>query len=121
MDAMTVIDEWIDTAPEPSRPRLRELAWLVRSLVPPETGEKIGYGIPTWTLNGNLVHIAGHERHVSLHPGAVVERFADQLGDLVRSKGTIQFPLDRPLPTELITQVVEYRVAQQQAKPKGRA
>ena len=117
MDAVNPIDTWIDTvAPEPSRDKLRELAALIRSLVPAGTREKIAYGIPTWTYRGNLVHIGGYERHVSFYPGGVVEQFADELGGLKRSKGTIQFPLDEPLRSDLVRRIVEFRIAHQEAK-----
>lgn len=117
----SVIDEYIDGFEGVVREKLLELAALVRE-VAPEASEKISYGTATWDLNGNMVHIAGFARHVSLFPGAVgVEAFEDELGGLTHSKGTIQFPLDRPLPLDLIRRIVEFRAEQQRAKPsKGR-
>ena len=113
----SVIDEYIDGFEGVVREKLLELAALVRE-VAPEASEKISYGTATWDLNGNMVHIAGFARHVSLFPGAVgVEAFEDDLGGLTHSKGTIQFPLDRPLPLDLIRRIVEFRAEQQRAKP----
>ncbi len=112
----SVIDEYIDGFEGAARATLLAMAALVRE-VAPEASEKISYGTATWYLNGNMVHIAGFARHVSLFPGAVVELFADDLGGLTHSKGTIQFPLEEDLPMDLIRRIVEFRAEQQRAKP----
>lgn len=117
---MTVIDDVIEATASVQRERLIELRDIVRELAP-EASEKIAYGIPTWYLNGNLVHIAAFARHVSLFPGEEgVAAFADELGGLVHSKGTIQFPLDAPLPVDLVRRIVAFRAAQQRAAPPRR-
>lgn len=118
---MTVIDDYLAGVDGPAHERLAELVALVRETAP-EASEKISYQMPTWYLNGNLVHVAAFTRHVSLFPGPEgVAAFEGELAGLVHSKGTIQFALDRPLPTELIRRIVEFRVAQQRAKPARRA
>lgn len=95
-----------------------ELRSLIRTLVP-EAGEKLGYGMPTFTLNGNLVHFAAHTHHIGFYPGADGVLFAEpHLDDLKHSKGAIQFPLDRPLPVDLVTHVVRLRADQQRAKKR---
>lgn len=77
--------------------------------------------MPTYRLNGNLVHFAAGKQHVGLYPGADGVAFvADELDELElsHSKGTIRFPLNRPLPADLVTRIVDYRVAQQRGTPR---
>lgn len=117
---MTVVDDYIATYDGEARAKLEAMRDLIRTLVP-EASEKIAYGLATWDLNGNLVHIGGFSRHVGLYPGAAgVAEFADELGPWTHSKGAIQFPLDQPLPTDLITRIVTFRATQQRAKPAKR-
>lgn len=96
------IEEYIASYPENVRLLLHELRQIIKEVVPPETGEKMSYGIPTFTYHGNLVHFGGFKDHVSFFPGGIVPQFADELGAYKTSKGTIQFPLDKPLPKDLI-------------------
>lgn len=114
---MTDVDSYIAAQGSAQQEKLRELRALITDLVP-EAGEKIAYGIPTFTLNGNLVHIGAGKKHVSLHPGAdgvtLVIAEAQDLG-LTTSKGTIQFPLTEPLPRGLIAKVVAFRAEQQRS------
>lgn len=99
------------------REKLVELRALIRSLVPAEATELINYGIPTFKLGGNLIHYGGFKKHVSLFPGASgVAVFAAELGDYKFSKGTIQFEIDKPLPIDLITRIVNFRIAENLAK-----
>jgi uncharacterized protein YdhG (YjbR/CyaY superfamily) len=78
----------------------------------PDAVEKISYGIPTFTLHGNLVHFAGYEHHIGFYPGAAaIDHFADRLEGFETSKGTVRFPLDQPLPLELVREIVRFRVA----------
>jgi len=112
------IDDYLDGFTGEHRRKLEQLRDTIRAVVP-EASETISYGIPTWYLAGNLVHIAGFTRHVSLFPGAVgVAAFADELDalGLTTSKGTIQFPLDAELPLDLVRRIVEFRAAQQRGK-----
>jgi uncharacterized protein YdhG (YjbR/CyaY superfamily) len=112
----SVIDEYIAGFEGEARERLTAMRDLIRE-VAPEASEKLAYGCATWDLNGNMVHIAGFARHVSLFPTAAgVAPFVDELGEWTHTKGTIQFPLDRPLPLPLIRRIVEFRAAQQRAK-----
>ena len=115
---MSTVDEYIDAQGVAQQALLRELRTLVHDLVP-DVGERISYGIPTFTLNGNLVHIGAASRHVGLYPGADgVTAFLSDLDDLglSYSKGAIQFPLDQPLPRALITRIVAFRADQQRSK-----
>ncbi len=109
------VDDYISTTSGAAHDKLVEMRDLIRAIAP-EASEKISYGMPTWHLNGNMVHIAAFTHHVSLFPGGVVDRFADQLAGLKTSKGTIQFPLDAPLPLDVIRTIVEFRAEQQRAK-----
>ena len=115
-DGNAGVDAYLAEFTGAHRALMDELRALIGELVP-EASEKISYGMPTFDLNGNLVHFAGFTRHVGLFPGPEgVSHVAEDLGDLKHSKGTIQLRLDRPLPRELITRVVEFRAAQQRAK-----
>jgi len=88
--------------------------------------EKMAYGIPTFTLQGNLVHFAGYKNHIGFYPApSGIAAFSKQLSGYVTSKGAIQFPLDKPLPVSLITNIVKFRVnenlAKADSKKKNRA
>jgi uncharacterized protein YdhG (YjbR/CyaY superfamily) len=107
----TNIDEYIAEFPAGTQKVLRELRALIRASAPGAT-ETISYAIPTFDLNGrHLVHFAGYERHVGLYPtGSGVEAFEEELKPYKRGKGSVQFPLGQPLPTDLIRRIVEFRV-----------
>jgi uncharacterized protein YdhG (YjbR/CyaY superfamily) len=79
--------------------------------VAPETTEKISYGIPTFYLNGNLIHFAAFANHIGLYPtSSGIAAFKEQLGPCKWSKGVVQFPKDKPLPLTLVTKIVKFRV-----------
>lgn len=81
--------------------------------IAPEAAEKISYGMPTFYLNGNLVHFAAFKRHIGFYPGADgIAAFAPEFGGYQFSKGAVQFPLDRPLPLELVKRITAFRRAQ---------
>ena len=112
----TNIDEYIASFPPDVQKIMQELRAFIRSLVP-QAGEKISYGIPTFTLHSNLIHFGGFSSHISLFPGGEpVEHFKDELTGYVTSKGTIQFPLGKPLPYDLIRRIVEFCVERNTAK-----
>lgn len=114
------IDAYIDALDGRARELLVELRDLIRSLVP-DAGETISYQMPTFTLNGNLVHMAAFEHHVGFYPAPDGVVFAEPyLAGLKHSKGAIQFPLDQPLPVDLVRHVVLLRAEQQRAKKKRR-
>lgn len=121
-NAADLIDDFLASTPQPGRAQLAELIALIRTAAP-EASEKISYRMPTWYLNGNVVHAAAFTSHVGLYPGADgVAAFADELDGLglAHSKGAIQFPLGRPLPADLIGRIVAFRVEQQRTKPAKR-
>lgn len=103
---------YIEAAPEPARARLRALADVVRSEAP-EATERMAYGLPTWHLRENLIHLGAFARHIGVYPGPeAIAAFATELAGLRTSKGTIQIPHDAPLPTELVRQLTRWRLAQ---------
>jgi uncharacterized protein YdhG (YjbR/CyaY superfamily) len=109
------MDAYIAGYPETVQQIMQGIRELIHTAAP-ECGEKISYGIPTFTLNGrNLVHFGGFTRHVSFFPGSEgVEHFLAELEGYKTSRGTIQFPLDRPIPFPLIRRITEFCVLKNQ-------
>ena len=107
------IDEYIAGFPPGTRKVLEELRVLIRASAP-DAIETISYAIPTFDLNGkHLVHFAGYEKHIGFYPtGSGVEAFGEELKPYKSGKGSVQFPLGQPLPTDLIRRIVELRVAE---------
>ncbi len=111
------MDEYIQAFPAPVQKRLTEIRTLVRALTP-GVKEKISYGIPTFYLKRNLVHFAGYAKHIGFYPGASgIEAFEAELGGYKHAKGSVQFPIDAPLPVDLITRMVQFRVGEESAAP----
>lgn len=76
----------------------------------PEAHEKIGYGIPTFTLEGNLVHFAAFKNHIGFYPApSGIKEFEKELSKYDGAKGSVRFPIDKPLPLGLITKIVKFR------------
>lgn len=114
------IDDYIATHPPRVRTRLTAMRRTIRKHAP-EAEERISYSIPTFYLNGNLVHFAAFDRHVGFYPGAAgIAAFQDALAGYKSAKGSVQFPHDEPLPLELVAEIVRFRVAQQATKRAGR-
>lgn len=110
--AATSIDEYIAEFPPEVQRMLEEIRSLIHAAAPDAT-ETISYAIPTFDLNGHLVHFAGYARHIGFYPtGSGVEVFKEDLKPYKSGKGSVQFPLDQPLPADLITRIVKYRVDQ---------
>jgi uncharacterized protein YdhG (YjbR/CyaY superfamily) len=115
--AAKTIDEHIAQFPETTQAILRKVRETIRSVAPDAT-EAIAYGIPTFRLNGNLVHFAGYANHVGFYPGSeAIEIFHEEIKGYKTSKGTIQFPLDKPIPYELIKKITQYRVLKNKKPP----
>lgn len=100
---ITTIDEYIGSYPDDVQVILQKIREIIQA-VAPEAKEKINYSIPTFTLNGkNLVHFSGYEHHIGFYPGsAPIKDFEKELTGYKTSKGTVQFPLDKPIPYDLI-------------------
>lgn len=105
-----------------SSPNSKKLLTLMRKTIheaAPQATEAISYGIPTFKLNGNLIHFAAFKDHLSLFPGASgVATFEKELKKYKTSKGTIQFPLDKPLSLSLIKRITKFRAREQHEKGK---
>ncbi len=113
-------DEYFARVPEPARSTLKKVRAAIRSAVPPEATEAISYGMPAFKYKGVLVWFAAFSKHCSLFPtAAVIEAFKNELKGFVISKGTIQFPVDKPLPAALVKKLVKARVARiERKKPR---
>lgn len=104
------MDEYINTFPENLRNRLNELRQTIREAAP-ESEETINYQMPTFTLHGNLVHFGAFKDHIGFYPTPTgIEAFKKELSPYKGAKGSVQFPMDEPLPLPLIRRIVEYRV-----------
>lgn len=114
----TTIDEYLVGVPEPARTTLSKIREVIRSAVPKETTEVISYGIPTFRYKGGLVAFGAFKKHCSLFPMslAVMDMFKDELKKYDTAKGTIHFPVDKPLPAALVKKIVKARIAQNEAK-----
>jgi len=111
------VAEYLAGGPEPARSTLNKVRAAIRSAVPPEATETISYGIPAFKYKGPLVWFAAFSNHCSLFPGSsVIEAFKNELKGFSISKGTIHFPVDRPLSTALVKKLVKARVAQNEHK-----
>lgn len=104
------IDEYIATFPKEVQQHLHQIRDVIKKTAP-QAAEKIGYGMPTFTLNGNLIHFAAYKKHIGLYPAPrALEEFKAELSGYKGSKGAVQFPLDQPMPLALIERITKYRV-----------
>lgn len=114
----TPITAYILQSPPEVQEKLNQMREAILEIVP-EATEKISYGMPTFYLNGNLVHFAAFQRHIGFYPGADgIAAFTAEFGGYKFSKGAVQFPLDQPLPLELVRRITAYRKEQNLAKKK---
>lgn len=112
------IDEYIAAFPREIQARLKKVRALIRSAAP-DAEEAIKYQIPTFVLNGNLVHFAGYAKHLGLYPTpSAIQAFAKELSSYESAKGSVQFPHDEPLPLELIQKIVAFRVREAKTRAK---
>ena len=112
------VDEYLAGLPEPARTTLNRIRSMIRAAAPAEATEAIGYGMPTFRYKGALVAYAAFSNHCSLFPMslAVMGAFQEELKRFDTSKGTIRFPLDKPLPAALVKKLVKARVAEKERK-----
>jgi len=112
------IDEYIADFPVDVRLLLQKVRTAIRKAAP-KAEEAIKYQMPTFVLNGNLIHFAGYKNHIGLYPGSKpIEEFKDDLVKYRTSKGTVQFPLDKPIPVGLIGKITKFCVQRNLAKKK---
>jgi len=115
------IDEYIASFPLDIQARLKAMRAAVRAAAP-EAEEKISYQMPTFFLKGNLVHFAAFKQHIGFYPTPRgIEEFKEELSSYKGSKGAVQFPLDQPLPLELVARIVRFRVAENLAAAEAKA
>lgn len=115
------VDAYIAGFPEEIRARLTAMRETVRRHAPQAT-ERIAYGMPTYSLHGNLVHFAAFERHIGFYPTPTgITAFQDALARYRNAKGSVQFPHGEPLPLELVAEMVKFRVAEHEKKAPARA
>jgi len=111
--AAQTVDDYLSRAPEPARTTLNKIRAAIRSALPKEATEVISYRIPAFRYKQVLVWYAAFSDHCSFFPtAAVIESFKSELKNYKLSKGTIQFPIDKPLPAALVKKMVEARLAQ---------
>ena len=112
------IDEYMAGLPENIQKILEELRSTIRKAAP-AAEETINYGIPTFTLNGNLVHFAAYKNHIGFYATPTGHKaFEKELSIYKTGKGSVQFPIDQPLPLALISQIVKFRVIENSEKKK---
>ena len=110
------IDEYIADFPDDVQKAMEKVRSTIKKAAP-RAEEAIKYQIPTFVLNGNLIHFAGYKHHIGLYPGSkAIEEFKDELSGYKVSKGTVQFPLDKPMPVGLITKITKFCVKQNRAR-----
>lgn len=114
----STIDEYINDFPDDIKEKLTLIRNTIKELVP-EAEEAIAYQIPTFRLNGNLVHFAGYKKHIGFYPTpSAIVKFEKELTSYEKAKGSIKFPLNVPLPIDLITEMVKFRVQENLEKAK---
>jgi len=112
------MDTYIAQFPDHVRELLEELRRVIRESAP-HAEEAMRYGIPTFRLNGNLVHFAAYKNHIGFYPTpSGISAFSDELSVYKVSKGTVQFPLDKPVPWDLVRKIVHYRVKENLERKK---
>ena len=109
----STIDEYIATFPQNVQDILEEVRKAIRDAAP-NAQETISYGIPTFKLNGNLVHFGAFKTHIGFYPGGIsaMEAFKEELSHFKQGKGSVQFLLDKPIPLRLVKKIVKFRVEQ---------
>ncbi len=110
------IDDYISQFPFEIQDILQKIRKIVRDTVPDAT-EKISYQMPTFYLKGNLIHFAAFQKHIGFYPvPSGIEMFKEELSQYKGGKGSVKFPLDQPIPYDLIRRIVEFRASENRAK-----
>lgn len=120
MKSTGTIDAYIAGFPEAVQAILQKVRTTIRKAAP-DAEEAMKYAIPTFTLNGNLVHFAAFKNHIGFYPApSAIEKFRKELSAYEGAKGTVRFPLDEPIPYALIRDIVKFRVAENAGKGKAK-
>jgi len=110
------IDEYISSFPADIQGSLNKMRQIIREAAP-EAAESVSYGIPTFKLNGNLVHFAAYKSHIGFYPTpSGIDKFREELSRYKLSKGTIWFPQDKTIPYDLVKRIVIFRVKENMQK-----
>jgi len=118
--APQTIDEYIAGFPRDVQDVLQKIRMTIHEAAPDAT-EKISYQMPTFYLRGNLVHFAAFKEHIGFYPVPTgIEKFKKELSVYKQGKGSVQFPLDQPMPYDLITKIVKFRVKENLAHTKAK-
>ena len=113
------VDEYLAGTPEPAQSTLKHIRAVIRSVVPKDATEVISYGIPMFKYKGALVWFAAFSKHCSFFPGSlVIAASKSDLKDCQTSKGTIRFPVDKPLSATLVRKLVKARIAENERKKR---
>ena len=116
----STIDEYIEVFPDNIRAILENIRNTVRTAAP-EATEAIAYQMPTFKLRGNLVHFAAFKNHIGFYPTpSGIEAFKQEIAQYKWAKGSVQFPLSKPIPYDLIARIVQYRVKENGVPGKGK-
>ncbi len=117
--AARTVDDYIAGVPEPARTTLKKVRAAIRAAAPAETTEGISWRMPMFKYKGMLLGLAAFSNHCSLFPGpAVIAALKNELKGYRTTKGTIQFPADKPMPAALVKKVVKARIAENERKRK---
>jgi uncharacterized protein YdhG (YjbR/CyaY superfamily) len=118
--APRTIDEYIAGFPHGIQEILEKIRETIRTAAP-DAEEAIKYQMPTFTLKGNLVHFAAFKKHIGFYPTPTgIEEYKNELSAYAGAKGTVRFPLDKPIPFALISKIVEFRVKENLARAAAR-
>ncbi|MCG7409593.1 DUF1801 domain-containing protein [Paenibacillus sp. ACRRX] len=124
MDGNKTIYETIDAYISQFSPEVQVILEAVRKVIrdsAPGASEKISYQMPTFVLHGNLVHFAAYKHHIGFYPTpSGISAFEQELSAFKGAKGSVQFPLDQPMPYELISKIVQFRVAENLEKAEAK-
>ncbi|MBP8948430.1 MAG: DUF1801 domain-containing protein [Candidatus Promineofilum sp.] len=119
-EAPQTIDAYIAGFPEDVQAILQQIRRTIHETAP-EATEAISYGMPTFKLHGNLVHFGAFKSHIGFYPvPSGMEAFKDELAGYKQGKGSVQFPLNKPMPLDLIRRMVEFRVQESKGKAANR-
>ena len=116
----TTVDEYISSFPKETQKILKDIRATIKAAAP-DAEEKISYQMPTYYLNGNLIHFAAYKNHIGIYPTPNgIESFKKELSKYKGAKGSVRLPIDEPMPLKLISRIVKFRVAENLKKAKGK-
>ena len=123
IDGLAGVDAYLAQVPEPAQSTLQKVRATIRSVVPPEATEGLSYGMPAFRYKGPLVAYAAFKDHCSFFPmqASLIDEMKDELKNYRTSKGTLQFPLDKPLPAALLKKMVKLRAAENEIRAAVKA